>query len=267
MNNTESILTNKKFIKTSIVFVAILAVFFFAKFIKIINPNNVSNGEMMNTISVVGEGEVSAVPDIAVIDISISKEGKLAKDATDALNEMIASTLSYLKEQEIADKDIKSEYGGIAPKYEREEIYCVTYPCPQGKTKIVAYTATQNINIKIRVTDNANEIRSGLATLGITNISGPTFSVDDEDLLKEEAKAKAISDAREKAEKLTKNLDVKLGKVVSFYEEGEGAYPITYSKSSMGFGGDMEMQSMDAPILPKGENKIFSRVNITYRIK
>lgn len=267
MNNTESLLTNKKFIKTSIVFVAILAVFFFAKFIKIINPNDISNSEMMNTISVTGEGEVSAVPDIAVINISISKEGKLATDATDALNEMIASTLSYLKEKEVADKDIKSEYGGINPKYERETVYCVTYPCPQGKTKIVAYTATQNINIKVRVADNANEIRSGLAELGITDISGPTFSIDDKSLLQEEAKAKAISDAKEKAEKLAKNLGVKLGKVVSFYEENEGAYPVVYSKANMGFGGDMESMTIQAPELPKGENKIFSRVNITYRIK
>ena len=64
----------------------------------------------MNTISVGGEGEVSAIHDIAVIDVSISKEAKTAKEATDSLNESIKSTLSYLSEKEI-EKFEKSIFG------------------------------------------------------------------------------------------------------------------------------------------------------------
>ncbi len=266
MNNQESLLTNKNFTRSVTVFVAVLAIFFFVKLIHVLNPSNLG-GEMMNTISVGGEGEVSAIPDIAVIDVSISKEAKTAKEATDSLNESIKSTLSYLSEKEIEAKDIKSEYGGIYPKYETQAVYCVTYPCSKAKTTIVGYTATQNINIKIRVADNANEIRSGLVDLGLTNITGPNFSVDDEELLQEEARAKAILNAQQKAEKLAKNLNVKLGKVVGFYEEGNEVFPMAYNKSSMAFGGDMEIMREEAPSLPKGENKISSKVNITYRIK
>ena len=266
MDNTESIFKNKKFIKASIACVAILALFILALFVNEVKESRYLGG-YGNTITVIGDGEVSAIPDIAVIDISLSKEAPTAEEATKLLNESIAATLEYLKGQEIVEKDIKSEYGGINPKYERDEIYCITYPCPQGKTKIVAYTAMQNINIKIRVADNANKIRSGLADLGITNITGPSFSIDDEDLLKEEARSLAIIDAKAKAKKLSKDLGIRLGKVVSFYEEGDDMYPMMYAeKSSMMAGADINTIET-TPTLPKGENKIFSKVNITYEIR
>lgn len=265
MENTESLFTNKKFKKATIALVTILALLFFVKLINAIKPNTVG-GELMNTITVTGEGEVTAIPDIAVIDISISKEASTSADATDALNESINNVLSYLTEKQIAESDVKSEYGGIHPKYERERVYCVTYPCPTPKTKIVAYTATQNINIKIRVADDANEIRSNLADMGIENISGPTFSIDDTDLLKEEARTMAINDAKEKARKLSKDLGVRLGRVVGFSEEGDGFYPRMFSESAA-MSMDMQIAGNSAPELPKGENKISSQVSVTYRIK
>lgn len=261
----ESLLTNKKFTKSVTALVAILALLFFVKLINEIKPNTVGD-EFLNTITVSGSGEVTAVPDIAVINISISKEASTASEATEMLNTSINEVLAYLLENQIEEKDIKSEYGGIQPKYERENVYCITYPCPAPKTKIVAYTATQNITIKVRVADNANNVRSGLADLGITNISGPTFSVDDEDLLEEEARAKAIADARQKAKKLSSDLGVKLGRVVGFYEEGESNYPIAYSGAMYAMD-SMEFARESVPTLPKGEDKIISNVNITYRIK
>lgn len=267
MNDGETIFKNKKLGKALVAFVSVLSLLFFVKLINQIWPST-ANNELMNTITVVGEGEVTAVPDIAVLDISISKEAATASEATEALNESIKNTLVYLKEQGIADTDIKSEYGGMHPKYESERVYCITYPCPSPKTKIVAYTATQNINIKIRMADSANEVRSGLADLGIVNITGPAFSIDDEDALKEEARSMAINDANIKAKKLSKDLGVRLGRVVGFYEDGGDMYPMAYATKSMSaYGGDMDIAREEAPVLPKGENKISSKVNVTYRIK
>lgn len=266
MHEGESIFKNKKLAKALIALASVLSVLFFVRLINEISPNTTGYDEV-NTITVEGEGEVTAVPDIAVINISIQKESTTADEATSMLDESIKAVLAYLSENGIEDKDIKSEYGGIQPKYEKERIYCVTYPCPQPQTKITGYTATQNIDIKIRVADNANSVRAGLAELGITNITGPTFSIEDEDLLQEEARALAIKDAKEKAKRLSKDLGVRFGKIVSFYEDGDRYYPMAYSKTSA-MGLDMEMAMDEAPaVLPKGEDKVYSKVNITFRIK
>jgi len=262
----ENILNNKRFITASIVLVALLSLFVLAKLV-----NEVKMGKYIGrseqvpaSITVSGSGEVMAVSDIATISVNLTKDGKTSKEAQDLLNTEITKVVKYLKDQKIDDKDIKSEYGGLNPKYSYEQIYCVTYPCPQKDPKITGYTATQSITIKVREVDNANEVRTGLATLGIIDISGPSFSIDDEDGLTAQAREKAIDDAKEKAKVLAKQLGVSLGGIVSFSENG-GGYPMMYAK-------DMRMESMavgsaPAPELPKGENKITSNVTITYDIK
>ncbi len=235
--------------------------------VKIIGEiGKIGDNEYQNSIMVEGKGEVTAVADLAVVRANLSKEAPTAKEAQDLLNESITKTLNYLKEQAIEDKDVKSEYSGLQPKYSYAKTYCYTYPCPSNDPKIIAYTATQSIEIKVREVDKANVVKTGLAELGITDISGPTFSIDNEDALNDEAKSKAIADARAKAEVLAKDLGVKLGKITSFSENG-GYYP--YRDAMMDESAQLTkaMSSVVPPELPKGENKITKTVTIYYEIK
>jgi len=264
----ETFLKDKKLSVSVFILVIIISVFTLARFVnEVKNSKYVGRGNQpANTISVSGEGEELAVSDIASLSVNLNKEGKTAKEAQELLNETITKTLTYLSEQKIEDKDIKSEYGGLTPKYSYEQAVCYTYPCPTKDPKIVGYTATQTIVVKIREVDTASDIRTGLATLGITDISGPTFSIDDEEGYKAMARSKAITDAKGKAEVLAKELGVKLGKVVSFNENSfGGGYPM-YATNKMAVGAEA-MDSRSAPVLPKGENKITSNVTITYEIR
>jgi uncharacterized protein YggE len=263
----ETLITNKNFIKASTALIAILSLFVAVLFINQVKESKyIGRGAAIgSTIYVNGEGEVTAVPDIAVLNFTSSKDAPTAKEAQELLNKEVDSVIAYLKKQNIAEKDISSDYGGVTPKYENVQIYCFKYPCPQGEPKIVGYTATQSISVKIRAVDTANDVRTGLSSLGVQNIYGPTFSIDNEDNLKDQAREKAIKDAREKAEILARQLGVRLGSVVNFSENGGGAYPMMYSAKA-GMGGDMSAQET-APVLPKGENKITSSVTITYEIK
>lgn len=246
----------------------VISVFFIIKIVGEIKAFNHIGRENYptNTITVAGKGEVTAVSNIASLTINLNKEGKTAKEAQDLLNESITKTLTYLKDQKVEDKDVKSEYGGISPKYSYEQA-CYAYPCPTKDPKIVAYTATQTITVKVREVDNASVIRTGLAEIGVTDINGPTFSIDDEEKLKDEARSKAIAQAKEKAKVLAKDLGVKLGDITTFYENN-GGYPMYAStKSAVMEASGIMMDSRVAPTLPKGENKIISNITITYEIK
>lgn len=261
----ETLLNKKRITCAVFVLLIIISLFTIAKFVNEVKQSKyVGRGNQpANTIYVSGTGEVLAVSDIASLYINLNKEGKTAKEAQTLLNESITKVLAYLKDQKIEDKDIKSEYGGLNPKYSYEQIACLAYPCPTKDPKIVGYTATQSITVKVRVVDNASEIRTGLATIGVTDISGPTFSIDDEEVFKVEARSKAITDAKAKAKVLVGELGVKLGKVVSFSESNGGYYPMYEAKAMM----SDSSGSAPAPILPKGENKITSNVTITYEIR
>lgn len=259
----ETFLKDKKISISIFILLVVLSLFVVIKLVNEVKASSyIGRGNQpANTISVDGSGEVTAVSDIATLSLNISKDGSTAKEAQNLLNEQVTKTLEYLKGKNIEDKDIKSEYGGLSPKYSYEK--CYTYSCPTNP-KIVGYTATQSITVKVREVDSANDIKTGLAELGITDMTGPTFSIDDEENYKNNARSQAIAEARTKAQALATDLGVKLGKVVSFYENENGNYP-SYAKTMSA--GAMDSVAESAPVLPKGENKITSNVTVVYEIK
>ncbi len=262
----ENFLKDKKISISVFVLLVVLSLFTLSKFISEIKNINQTQ-YATNSISVEGKGEVTAISDIATLSVNLTKDGKTAKEAQDLLNETITKTLTYLKDQKVEDKDVKSEYGGLTPKYSYSQPVCYTYPCPTKDPTIIGYTATQSITIKVRIVDNASIIRTGLAGLGITDISGPTFSIDDEEALKAQAKSLAIEDAKAKAKVLAKDLGVRLVKITSYYDNNNngGCCAPMYDSTSAE---KMSLNvSASAPELPKGENKITSNITVTYEIK
>ncbi|MFC1732258.1 SIMPL domain-containing protein [candidate division KSB1 bacterium] len=215
-----------------------------------------------NTISVQGEGEVFAVPDTGTFSFSVIKEGETAEvvqaDAAEVSNQVIA----YLKDNGVEEKDIKTTGYNVYPRYEWEKIVCVTYPCPQGERELVGFEINQSVQVKVRDTSRAGELLSGVGGFGVENISGLSFTIDDEDELNREARQMAVADAKEKAEALADDLNVRIVRVVNFNEYSSPRFAMFESKA-MGMGGDMA----SIPEIPMGENRITSQVNITYEIR
>jgi uncharacterized protein YggE len=224
---------------------------------------------MQTTISVSGEGEKFATPDIAEVTFSIVAEAKTVADAQEKVRVSMEKITGFLKESGVEDKDIKTQNYNFYPKYEWQQarIVCVTYPCPQpeGKQVLTGYEATQALAIKVRKIDDAGKILSGLGERGATNLSGVTFKVDEDEEVKAQARELAIQDAKEKADILARQLGVDLVRIVSFNEGGE--YPIyNYARAEMAMGLGGGAQAKDA-IIPTGENRYVSNVTIVYEVK
>lgn len=227
-----------------------------------------SNGA--NTITLSGHGEVSAVPDIANVYFTIRKEAKTVKAAQDAVAAVEKSALEFLKTSNVADKDVQASNASFYPKYEyvydtKSYLPCNEFGCPprSGNNVITGYEASESITVKVRNTDDVGAIMQGLGTLGVSDLSGPNFAVDNEDSLKAEARKEAIEEAKQKAEALVKDLGVKLGRIANFSESGYYPTPMYYAKDVANAG----MESSAPAQLPKGENTISSDVTITYEIR
>lgn len=237
-------------------------------------------GKTPNTIAFSGHGEVTAVPDIANIYFTISKDEKTVKDAQAGVAVIEKKALDLLKAKGVADKDIQTANASFNPKYEYQKAVCSptpmsagtagttvsstsSYYCPPGKQVLTGYTANESITVKIRNIDSVGDIMQGLGTTGVSDLNGPNFAIDKEDVLKAEARKKAIDDAKAKAEVLAKDLGIRLGKISSFSENGY--YPIMYATNAM-----MKESAGASPapaVIPKGENTISSDVTITYEIR
>lgn len=254
---------NKKLLSALVLIAAAcLSIFFLTKSYEAINGGKTDKQQA--TITVTGDGEYFAIPDTAAFTFSVEKDGATQKIAQDTGTEVMNKILASLKKDYgMTDKDLKTINFSVNPKYENAPTCWGGY-CPQNNPKIIGYTFTQTVTAKVRDLDNVGEIGAKLAELSATNVSGPDFTLANEDDAKNKARTDAINTAKEKAEILANQLGVKLGKISSFSENTNGAYP-------MYAGGDMMVSSFAtkaaAPQIPTGENKYTSNVSITYEIK
>lgn len=229
-----------------------------------------------NVISVEGDGEAVAVPDIATFTFSVVETAKTVAAAQEAATKKMEAATTYLKEQKVEDKDFKTIDYAVYPQYEWQNAACpavapdmgsISY-CPPGRQNLTGYQVRQTIEVKVRDTKQAGTLLSGVGEKGASELSGLTFSLDDKDKVMEEARNEAIAKAKAKAEALADGLNVRLVRIVSFSENQGGYYPYEYGR-----GGDMvalesaKPQSAPAVPVPTGENKYVSHVVITYEIR
>ncbi len=219
-----------------------------------------------STIMVNGTGEAYAIPDIASFDFSVVETGATVATAQEKVDTKIARALEAIKDSGIEDKDINTTSYNVYPKYEWEQIVCITYPCPQGKNTLTGYEVNQTISVKVRDTEKAGDLVTKVGAIGVSNISGVEFRVDDREKYVAQAREEAIAEAKENAKKLADQLGVRLGKIL-YFNDNNGGYPMPYYAEGMG--GDMRVSSV-APAkaeLPIGESKITSQISITYEIR
>lgn len=218
---------------------------------------------MGNIISVEGVGTITAIPDIARLTFSVSEEGASASEAQEKSAEKVNSALALLDAFNIEEADIKTTSYNLSPKYNRSQP-CFNGFCPEYEQTIIGYTTSQTVEVKVRDTASVGDVLSKLGDAGVSNLYGPSFTIDDPEELQAQARAKAIEDAQIKAKSLAKDLGVRLVRVTGFWEN-PGGYPVPYAEKAFGFGGDGTASL--SPELPTGENEVTSRVSITYEIR
>lgn len=228
---------------------------------------NHPNGQVAS-ITVSGEGEVTTLPDIATVVITIRESGKTVPEAQKLAEAKVKAAVAALSKYGVHDLDQKTLSYNVNPKYENVLVnprMGVATMYPVSNQKIVGYEVTQTVEIKVRDIEASGEIVGALGAANITEISGPSFTVDNPDKLQAEAKEKAIAQAREKAAATAKALGASLGSVVQFSEDNGGYYPM-YAKAMSANGVGMGAAETTDVTLPQGESTVKSRVTITYSL-
>jgi uncharacterized protein YggE len=210
-----------------------------------------------------GTGKSEAAPNIAMITYTVQETAATVKAAQDAATKRTNDSLAAVKALGIDDKDVKTLGYNVYPQYAQTT-------CPPGamcahieSNKITGYQVSQTVQVKVRDTSKAGSVLQKLGTLGVQNISGPDFQIDDDTVQKDAARSKAIDDAHAKAATLANQLHVRLGKVINFSENGGGvAYPM-FSETK---GRAMDSMAAPAPSIPAGQNETNVTVQVTYEI-
>lgn len=221
--------------------------------------------ESENVISVSATSEVYAQPDLALTSFSVLTEAKTVGEAMEENTTRMNDVIAFVKSEGVEDKDLKTTNFSISPRYEWYEAgACSTYYCPSGQRVLVGYEVSQSLQVKMRDLAKIGDIIQGATESGANDVGSLSFTIDNEDSLKEEARTKAIAEAKAKAEALADQLGIRLVRITSFSETGDMPvyYPSTMKSSeALGMGGGA------TPDIQTGENKISVTVYLTYQIR
>ena len=175
-------------------------------------------------VSVNGKGRVRVRPDFVEITVGIDQRGKTVKQLQDDVDAKSASIISYLKRNGVKDRDVQTSQVNLSPYY--------SYTGSEyGSTQVDFYTATKSVTFVLRDISRYEKVLSGLYKLGVNTVSGINFKVDDAQAQKQEAKRRAVAQARKIAEALTEGLNVTVGKVYSLDDQtyDTQVFPIVYA--------------------------------------
>lgn len=219
-----------------------------------------------DTITVQGSGQATLPPDVARVSFTVQNTAATVATAQAATTKQANAALSYVKEQGIADKDVKTLSYNINPQYSyptpcsASDSSCPRYSDP----KITGYQVSESIQVTIHDLTTVGTMLGGIGKLNVQNVQGPDFALSDATAGYSAARADAIEKAKVQAELLAEQLGVHLGKIVNFSESSGGyAVPMMY-----GTGASM-MDSKAAPVpnVPTGENTYNASVSVTYEIR
>src|SRR5690606_14173578 len=73
------------------------------------------------TVTVEGEGEVEAAPDVAEISAGVTARAESARQALDASNAAMARVMSLLRAAAVGERDIRTSGLTVSPVYERTD--------------------------------------------------------------------------------------------------------------------------------------------------
>lgn len=211
--------------------------------------------DIRDTIAITGEGKVTAIPDVAVVDIGVITEKANVQAAQLENTERMNAITKKVKDQGVEGKDIQTLNYQIYPQYNYDR---------NGGQSLRGYQVVQNTRIKIRDLSKIGEILNLVGSAGANQVSGISFTIDDPEVLRQQAREKALDNAKLKAQALAEKAGVKLGKIVSFSEySGGNIAPMPYYAKEMGMGGGV---AAVAPDVQAGTLDVVINVNVSYEI-
>lgn len=196
-----------------------ILVFFIALFlyIKLAGPipfevNSITTTKS-DTFNVSGQGKVTAIPDLAVVNVGVTANGQTVKEAQDKLNSNINQVTDAIKKLGIDAKDIQTSSYNINP---------VRGDFSTGPSKITGYEANTNLSIKVRQIEKANSVIDTATANGANQIGRVQFEISDKSKLENEARERAVAEAKKKAEDAARIAGFRLGKIINYSEDFMG---------------------------------------------
>lgn len=190
-------------------------------------------------LDVSATGEVTRVPDLAIISAGVQTLQPTATGAIEENATRMERVRAALKRAGIADKDIQTSSINLNPEYHYEN---------SQPPRLTGYRATNTVNIQFRDLKRTGSILDALVAEGANQINGPNLTIDKPEAAYDEARVKAIAAGQARAELYARALGKRVVRILSVSESG--AYvpppmPMAYGRDMAAAGAPMAKTEID----------------------
>jgi uncharacterized protein len=219
-----------------------------------------------------GKGKISARPDIAEVTAGVVTHDPRAQFALAANNAAMSRLLDTLKERGVAEKDIQTSQISIVPEYSQPQprvfgapAGTIEQPAPaEFVPRLVGYKVENSVRVTSRRIDQLGPVLDAIVQAGANRIYGISFRVEHTAELLDEARKRAMRDARHKGELLAGEAGVVLGPPMKIEEQQEGV------PASMAFSPEAPMLAAApgrAMAVVPGEQEHAVTVSVIYELR
>ena len=209
-----------------------------------------NNNSITPQVNVNGEGSVKIKPDYAVITMGAEIKDLDSAKAKKQNDEIIAKMIQVIKKSAIAEKDYQTQRVNLYKTREYQE-------------KKDYFVASQTITITLRSLDNYEKLMADLMAAGANTINGVEFKSTQTEKVATEIRAKAVLNAKKKAEDYASALNQSIGKALIISDQSMVNNPRVYMmKTAMAD----ESAGIDQT-LAVGEIEISTNVNVVFELK
>jgi len=205
-------------------------------------------------IEISATGEVTRVPDVAIISAGVVTRAQTASAAIQQNAQRMERVLAALKKAGVAERDIQTSQISLNPEYRYED---------NQAPRLTGYSASNQVSIRFRDIGDSGEILDALVAQGANQINGPNLTIDEPEAALDEARVKALANGRARADLYARALGKRVVRLLSVSETG-GSYPVPpmpYAVQSVAAG-----RAADTKIVP-GEQELQVTLNMIFELQ
>lgn len=197
-------------------------------------------------VAVSGNGSVTATPDVYVVRGSASLRGLDIAGLKNAVDQQVADILALGDDLDIDPDKITADSVSVAPEWQW-----------QPEKRLLGYRVSRNVTIRLDSIDTYSALVTGLARQGVNDFALAHREISNQEALEQQALARAMDNARERAQVLADASGLSLGKVISVSEAGAPGMPVMRAMASA---------APERDSYQPGTSDVSARVNVIYEL-
>jgi uncharacterized protein len=213
-----------------------------------------------HTLHVTGTYNVKAKPDISYVDFTVQSEAKEVAEAKKKADEVLRAVKDAATKLSIAEKDLKTGYVSIQPRY----TYLENRP-----PLLDGYNVSYNLTMTVRKLETLGESVQQLVQAGVTQVNNVRYDIEDSESFKRDALKQATLNAKAKADVLAAATGETLVGALRVQEGSVGYNPSVIAMEAAPMMAKMMSSDTSAggEVPPAGELDVNAQVSIIYELK